>query len=478
MKKILYISILLLTTAILSQSCKKYLDTAPTEVSDLVFFDSENGALQSLAATYDPLGWYDHMQINEWAIGDVVSDDAEKGGENDADQADIHALKNFIANSENGLINEKWNAPYIGLGRANKLIEGLTDNDKIDAEIGARILAEAKFLRALYHFQLVKVFGGIPLLTQVLTENFQRPRNTIAECWAQIEIDLLAAAAGLPEKSDMAAAELGRATKGAANALLVKAYIFQEKWTEADALATVIISSGEYDLEDNYEDVFKLVNDNGIESIFDIQYEDFGTAEWGDSQEGTVTCIFQGSRENGGWGFCIPTQDLYDEFEAGDTRRDATFIEDQEVLWAGTPDEETFTTLYAENTIGYHNQKHQLPASEKGEMSEDPLNWRFIRFADVLLWQAEARANTGGDWETPLNRVRDRANMLPATETDGLVAVYHERRVELALEGHRYWDLVRTGRGNLMSGYTDNKRYFLIPISEIITNPNITQNPY
>ena len=456
-----------------------YLETPAPSLSDAVYFSNDGAALNALAGAYDPLGWYDHMQINEWAIGDVVSDDAEKGGENDADQADIHALATFAANAENGVIREKWQAPYIGIYRANKLIEGLTDNDKISGAVKKRVIAEALFLRALYHFQLVKVFGGVPVVTKVLSPSeFTLPRNTEAEVWGQIEADLKAAAADLPKKSDLDPSELGRATWGAASALLVKAYIFQEKWSDAEPLAINIVNSGEYNLEPDYGDVFRLSHDNGIESIFDIQYADFNTGNWGDDQEGTVTCIFQGSRENGGWGFDCPTQDLYDEYEPNDPRRELTIISDGDVLWEGTDDEEEIWTDYPENPTGYHNRKYQLPNSEKGQMSEDPLNWRFIRFADVLLWQAEAAVHNGSDWQTPLNKIRSRVGLGATPVADPLEAVYHERRVELAMEGHRYWDLVRTGRGNLMNGYSDNKRYFLIPQIEVNLNPNLEQNPY
>jgi len=478
MKNFLYT--LLLITLSISISCDKdFLDTPSPNISDAVFFSNDDAAISALAGTYDPLGWYEHMQVNEWAIGDVVSDDAKKGGENDADQADIQAIATFTANAENNLIRTRWQAPYIGIYRANKLIEGITDNDNISNNVRVRVIAEAKFLRALYHFQLVQVFGGVPVVTKVLSPSeYTLPRNTEDETWQQIENDLIAAANSLPKKSELNTTELGRATQGAAMSLLCKSYIFQEKWIKAETTANNIVNSAEYQLEANYEDVFKLTHDNGVESVFDIQYANFNTGEWGDSQEGTATCIFQGSRKNGGWGFDCPTQNLFDEFESGDPRRSLTIISDGDVLWAGTGDEETIITNYAENPTGYHSRKYQLPASERGQMSEDPLNWRLIRYADVLLWQAEAAAHNGSDWQTPLNKIRNRVGLGSSPFSDPIEAVYHERRVELAMEGHRYWDLVRTDRGNLMNGYSTSKRYFLIPQIEINLNPNLTQNPY
>lgn len=480
MKKVIYKSALLLCSIFMLQSCSEsFLETPAPNTSDAVYFSSDIAAITALSGAYDPIGWEEPSQVAEWAIGDVVSDDAEKGGENDSDQAFIHALLSFNANAQNGLIRAKWQSSYIGINRVNKLIEGITDNDKVSTDVRDRILAEAKFLRGLYHFQLVKIFGGVPVVTKILSPSeFTFPRNTLEETWAQIEVDLKEAAVELPKKNALSSEELGRATWGSATSLLVKAYVFQEKWSLAEALAIEVVNSGQFALEPNYTDVFKLSHDNGVESIFDFQYSDFETGEWGDSQEGQITSIFQGSRENGGWGFNLPTQDLYDEFESGDVRLKATIISDGDVLWEGTDDEETFSTDYPENTTGYHNRKYQLPESEEGAMSEDPLNWRFIRFADVLLWQAEAAAHNGSDWETPLNKVRNRAGLANTTGSDALKAVYHERRVELAMEGHRYWDLVRTGRGNLMNGYSENKRYFLIPQIEMNLNPNLVQNPY
>ena len=202
MKKIFKTLLVVMLMVNLVSCADDYLETPAPNLSDAVYFSNDGAALNALAGAYDPMGWYDNMQINEWAIGDVVSDDAEKGGENDADQADIHALATFTANAENGVIREKWQAPYIGIYRANKLIEGLTDNDKISESLRKRVIAEALFLRALYHFQLVKVFGGVPVVTKVLSPSeFTMPRNSEAEVWAQIEADLKAAAADLPKKS-------------------------------------------------------------------------------------------------------------------------------------------------------------------------------------------------------------------------------------------------------------------------------------
>jgi len=483
------VTTLFLIMIVAIQSCKKddFLSTPPTGITDATFFSTDAAALNALAGVYDPLGWYNFSQLTEWAIGDAVSDDAEKGGGGDGDYAEIYALTSFTANAENPLIASRWNDFYVGINRANRLIEGLTDNDNITPSLRKRVIAEARFLRAFYYFGLVKTFGSVPIVDHILAPSEYKPiRNTLEECWAFIEGDLKAAAVDLPKKSELDPLELGRATWGAASAFLTKAYIFEEKWPEAEALAIEIVNSGEYDLEPNYGDEFTIATDNGIESVFDIQFKDLQMPGWLDENEGCHLEVIMRSRDdrNGGWGFDQPTQDLYDEFEEDDPRREYTIISDGDTLWKGTDDEEVFYTKKdpvhnPDSYTDYNNRKRALPASLRGNGEDQAgMNLRVIRFAEVLLWQAEAAAHNGSNWQTPLNRVRARVGLAESLFSNPLEAVYHERRVELAMEGHRYWDLVRTGRGNLMEGYTDNKRYLLIPQIEINLNPNLVQNPY
>ncbi|VAW10560.1 Cell surface glycan-binding lipoprotein, utilization system for glycans and polysaccharides (PUL), SusD family [hydrothermal vent metagenome] len=485
----IYKTLLLLLVMLGLQSCDQdsLLETPAPSLADAAFFTNDEAALNALAGVYDPMGWYNFSQLTEWAIGDVVSDDAEKGGGGDGDYAEIHALATFTANAENPLIAQRWTDLYVGINRANKLIEGITDNDNVGRPIQERLIAEAKFLRGFYLLYLVNTFGAVPIVDHILSPSeFTNPKNTLEECWAQIESDFQAGASGLPRKSQLTSAELGRATWGTASAFLTKAYIFQAKWAEAEATAKTIVNSGEYDLEPNYGDLFTIATDNGIESVFDIQFGDFQSPGWLDEHEGSHLEVIQRSRDdrNGGWGFDQPTQDLYDEYETGDTRRDLTIISDGTILWEGTDDEETIYTAkdpvhHPDSYTGYHKRKGTLPASERGNGEDQAgLNLRVIRFADVLLWQAEAAAHNGSDWQTPVNRVRARVGLGASPITDPIEAVYHERRVELAMEGHRYWDLVRTGRGNLMTGYSDAKRYLLIPQIQINLNPNLQQNPY
>lgn len=496
MKNNIIITMSLVLLAFMSSCSNDLLETPAPNISDESFFSSDAAAYDALVGAYDPLGRYNYTQIHEWMIGDVISDDAEKGGEGPGDWAECQDLKDFKANSNNSILSGRWEEPYVGINRANKLIDGISGNDNITDAVQTRYIAEAKFLRAWYHFHLLKVFGGVPIVNKVLQPSeYTLPRNSVAEVYAQIEKDLIEAIPALPIKPNIPDSELGRATAGAAKAFLVKMYIWQEKFSEAAALSDeFILEYTWYGLEDNYADVFSSAGENGKESIFDIQYSFIdGDGEWGDANEGNVTSIYQGSRQlynakgeivsGWGWGFNLPTQNLYDAFEEGDSRRELTLIDDGDVLWAGTEDEETICTQHI-NGIGYsdkvyHNRKYYIPSSERNGMSDSPNNWRAIRYADLLLWNAEAHAQTGGDWEYGVNRVRNRQSVqMGESPYTGLEAVYHERRVELAMEGHRYFDLVRTGRGNLMNGYTDNKRYLPIPQGQIGLNPNLEQNPY
>ncbi len=308
MKNSIYYTTLLLVTVLVMPSCNqdKFLDTPAPTMSDQTFFKDDAAALNALAGVYDPIAWYNFAQLTEWSIGDATSDDAEKGGGGDGDYAEIFVLTNFTSNAENPLIYERWRDLYVGINRANKLIEGITDNDNIESSVRDRVIAEAKFLRGFYNFSLVKTFGAIPIVDHILSPSeYTNPRNTLDECWAFIEKDFKESMANLPKKSQLSTAEMGRATWGAAASFLTKSYIWQQKWTEAGLLATDIVNSGEYDLEPNYADLFIIDTDNGIESVFDIQFADLQSPAWLNGNEGSHLEVMQRSRDarNGGWGF-------------------------------------------------------------------------------------------------------------------------------------------------------------------------------
>jgi hypothetical protein len=428
--------------------------------------------------------------FNHWMIGDIVSDDAEKGGESLADTKDLQDLRDFKANAQNSIIPAQWLTPFEGIFLTNRIIDSLPAIT-MDAALRARYIAEAKFCRAWSYFILVKTFGDVPLLTHTLSfTGYCRARTPQAQVWVQIETDLTEAASTLPEKSHYAPADIARATKGAANALLVKAHIYQGEFAEAKVLADKIISSGQYGLEPNYADIFTLAHENGIESVFEFQYSSDTMYAWTNDNPGQLISDFQGSRDDpyGGWGFDCPTQNLYNEFEAGDPRKKATIVAAGDTLRKGTPTQ--WIVSYknsAYRPTGYFSRKYlEEYQNPPPPMASHPANWRAIRYSDVLLFDAEASNEIGNatDALKYLNMVRARVGLaaVVTTDTDSLrTAIYHERRVELAMEGHRFWDVVRQGRGAAVFGsmgfQAGKNEVFAVPQSEIDSCGKVTQNP-
>lgn len=445
-----------LTVSLLLVSCNDLLDTKPQgAVTTENFWLTEQDASTAVIAVYDVLQWDNTTGINRWVFGDLVSDDAEKGGESPADWAEMQQLADFTANAGNPLVATSWENLYVGIYRANLVISNVPGID-MDTDLRDRYIAEAKFLRAWYYFNLVKLFGGVPLVTRPLEPSeYIQPRASAEEVYSQIEKDLTEAAEVLPRQYP--ATDLGRATWGSAKALLVKAYVFQSKWQQAEPLAKEIIDSGVYSLEPDYAYMFTLEGEHGTGSVFEIDFATIpGIGSWGDATEGTIGDVYRGSRGNWGWGFDCPTQDLVDEFEPGDPRLDATVINDGEEL----PDGQIADNR--DSPTSMHNQKAWIPESARpgnndGNDSMGPKNVIDIRYAEILLWHAEA-ANENGNTAAALqslNEVRERARggnptILPdvtTTNKDELrQAIWHERRVELGMEAHRFFDLVRQGR--------------------------------
>jgi len=476
---------------VLLVTCNKFLDKEPLGVeSSATFFKNEDQAVKATTAVYDATAWRYSQEISEWFLGDICSDDAEKGGENAADWAEVQQLKEFRGNAGNSICFYRWSEFYQGVYRANLVIENVPGID-MDEDLRDRLVAEAKFLRGFFYFQLIKTFGGVPLITHPLDpDEYCQPRATMDECWEQIEKDLSDAADVLPEKSAYDAMDMGRATKGAANALLAKAYIYQSKWSDAENRASRVINSMEYDLEPNYEDNFKLSHENGIESVYEIQHVEIPTSDYGDENEGQETSKYQGSRNDTyfeSWGFNCPTQDFVDEFEQNDPRLKATVVFDKDIIYAGTPAQQKADNHMSPTSMLSRKYMLEYQGPETPEKSNAPANWRAIRFADVLLFHAEA-ANENDDPTSALeslNRVRKRAGMPEVTTTDKSAlqeAIYHERRVELGLEGHRFFDLVRQGRAAEVlaeNGFDEEKHeYFPIPQLEMDVCDKLEQNPY
>lgn len=499
--------------AVFALGCSNFLEKNPQGVETSEgFFQTTDQAIRAINGVYDAAGWELSSEVAEWVLGDICSDDAIKGGWGDGDHPEWLQLKYFQANSaSNPTLGYQYRDSYIGIVRANRVIANVPGMD-IDSALRVRIVGEAKFLRAHFYFNLVKVFGGVPLVTRVLASTeYNQPKATVAACWAQIEKDFKEAAAALPFVDEYGAEDIGRATKGAAQAMLARAYLYQGDFANAEIWADFVINSHKYKLETNYSDFFKNAHKNGEEAIFDIQHTVDPGDGWADDNEGQETTVFVGGATDPffmGWGFNCPTQDLVDAFETRDPRLKATVISNGDTLYpAGAVDadgdgEMDTVAFVADNSdvdVPYHTRKYALeyegpyPSNE----SNAPANWHVIRYADVLLIYAEAANEMGRGPQAAdkLNEVRARARAslvdtagqdtvlidIPFTSKVQLrTAIWDERRVELAMEGQRFFDIVRQGRGEALLGANGFREginnVFPIPATEIALSSKLKQN--
>lgn len=447
------------------------------------FFNSEADYNSALIGAYDLLA---ATYINVM-LGEIASDNTLAGGESPNDVIGIQQVDDMIHTPVNSNLRDIWNWMFAGVYRCNYILEF---KDKTDFEGKNIIIGETRFLRAYYHFELLKWFGPIPLKGDArfqLGDETSIPRAPVEEVYASIEQDLQFAIDNL----SYTAPETGRATKGAAEALLGKVFLYQDKFPQAANVLGNLITSGPYTLLDDYNDLFESVGENSSESVFEVQYIDQQGAAFGCLQcsEGNVAAGFNGIRNyNGplfdsGFSFNVPTQEAYDAFEEGDIRRDIAILNiDEWALQTGA----TFGT--GNEHTGFFNRKYiarQGDTNIGDQNLTNPNNYRAIRYADVLLMAAEAFNRSGLDdtrARTYLNLVRDRAGLDDVTVSGGALtdAILRERRVELVGEGHRFFDLVRTGQAaNRIDGFITGKHeVFPLPIEEIqFSNGNWQQNP-
>ncbi|MGB1393305.1 MAG: RagB/SusD family nutrient uptake outer membrane protein [Flavobacteriaceae bacterium] len=471
-------------------ACDDYIEVEPIGPDADNYFNNEQEYESAL------IGAYDMLQSSFWNVllGVAASDDYAAGGDSfNYDQPTIQNVNQMIHTpSDNNQLRDIWNLMYAGLNRANYLLEF---KDKTDFSGREQIIAQAYFLRAYYAFELAKHFGDIPLKVEtrggvnrivdqriIIGEQYDINRvGSISAVYSLIEEDLKEAIPNLP----VVQSDVYKVTKGAAQALLGKVYLYHgtfddDKFADAASAFSDVIGSSQYSLKtgDDYLNLFETSAENGSESVFEIQYTGVEPAGWNCiiCSEGSYFPKFCGPRspyDNSefvtGWGFCLPSQELYDLYDEDDARRDVTIydLRDQQDSYSQGRDD-----------TGLFNKKY-IPRKADDRAGSDPLNfannYRSIRYADVLLMAAEADAQSGGaNAETYLNQVRARAygdnsHDYTAAEGDILEAIYSERRKELAGEGHRFFDLVRTGQAAAaIPGFTANKNeVFPIPLIEL-----------
>lgn len=463
------------------------------------FYRNEADALAAVNAAYAALQFEASPAPHfRFFWGDIMSDDAIKGGSGDNDAFNLKLLEEFQGPTNTDFLEGEWSANYEGIYRANVVLDQVPDID-MDERLRARILGEAHFLRAYFHYTLVTMFGDVPLVTRVLAPSeYNQPRTPAAEVWAAIEADLLAAIPDLYLRSEYGPGDEGRVTRGAARGVLAKAYLWQEEYEEARQQTAAIIESNEYRLVDNYASIFTTAGENGPGSLFEVQYMTESGGNFGDNSgnEGSLANIYQRPRGTfNGYGFNIPTQDFVDAFLTGETedpRLRATVLREGDL--AG--DRGVFTTQASGTPYPYHPRKYLNNRAEEASFGDPAPNGgsndRVLRYADVLLSHAEASAKTGNDAAAreALNQVRARARgnnsaVLPDVTSSGQELqedIFRERRLELGLEGHRFFDLVRTGRAEAQLGPLGYRpgvhRVFPVPQSQIqLSNGILTQNP-
>ncbi|WP_339686446.1 RagB/SusD family nutrient uptake outer membrane protein [uncultured Nonlabens sp.] len=482
--KIYKIYILLFVAAIGFNACSEdYVDVTSEDANSENFFNTQADYENALIAAYDML---QSSYINVM-LGEIASDNTLAGGESATDVIGIQQIDDMIHTPVNAQLTDLWRWMFAGVNRTNYIMEF---QNNINFPDKPRVIGETRFLRAYYYFELVKFFGDVPLAVDerfLFGDQFNVDRTPKADVYTQIELDLIYAIDNL----EYTTPDVGRATKGSAQALLGKVYLFQEKYIEAADVLDDLIMMGPYSLVTDYSTIFENDNENNSESIFEVQYSDAEGAGFGCLQcsEGNVAVGFNGIRNyNGptfdsGFSFNVPTQEVVDLFDPTDPRKDTAILDIDAFAAANNA---TFSVGF-EHT-GYYNRKY---IARQGDLNTgdanltNPNNYRAIRLADVYLMAAEAY-NSGslgdGQARTYLNEVRMRLG-LPDVQVAGTAltdAIFLERRLELVGEGHHFFDLVRTGRAAAeIDGFVAGKHeVFPIPLEEILLAGNRwEQNP-
>ncbi len=480
--------------------CSKWIDYNPHDdflITEQDYLQSESDYRTMAISVYSPLQWLNQRVV----VGEIASDNAVAGGENASDVLNLQQIDDYTHTPNNGTLQELWRSAYEGINRANYMIQYKQTNlggETVDFAGKEALYGEVYFLRAYYYFELVRMFGDVPLFTEKrlgLSDSRTVQRAPKAEVYGAIEQDLKAAIAALPASQ----VQKGRITKYAAQALLGKVYLYQQKYAEASTQFEAVINANAFTLVQDYASMFLASGENGPESVFEIQYTNTSPYyNWGGATRGQGNYAVQQTGIRGlngtaampyapGWSTNLPTQDLAAAFKAGDQRKEATIL-DIEAYKAAHPEFNiTYQVAPFKNT-GLYNQKY-LPrkGQTSGQLELNYLNnFRIIRYADVLLMAAESLVKSGGDVAKArgyLNQVRERAygnsSQNSTASGDALYEeILAERRVELGMEGDRFFDLVRTGKAaSEIQGFQTGK-HEVFPIPELeIEISGLTQNP-
>lgn len=516
--------IILLVGVLSLNACGDMLDLKPiTQELETNYYKNETECMQGLVATYDILEWGAVSTPGtgaasipfEW-ISEIMGDRCYAGGDNATDGATMERFNRGTLNGDISNVRSLWRKYYSGIYRANLLIEKLPDAKFDNEDNRKRIEAEAKFLRAYFYFDLVRLYGNVPLITRTLTSTeFSQEQASPEAVYGQIVADLQDAAKVLKPYKDMPLTELGRATKSACQGLLMRVWLYYTGYYNQTQLANILlqdiinvsedlINTSGHGLLSDYNKLFSPLNKNNAESVFEIQHSQKSYQGWDNNNrevaDGNLSVLLWSMRLNAGdkskyadgWSFAPISKAYYALFSDNDTRKAASFV---------VPKDEGINYKPGYQDAGIFPRKWAALKefqSNKGDVRVNyPYNNPVIRFADILLMASELNLKNGdqGKALAYYKRVRERAMGAAANVTTvNLDLIYAERDLEFGCEGLRYWDLMRRGIDYAKSKidetdpsgkdeYTQRFNYeakglLPIPTSEIInSNYKLKQNP-
>lgn len=492
MKKIIYTGFILLMS--LLASCSDFLDKEPYEDPSAEVLSDKESAIALVNGAYQPLQRPKLYNMRIWAL-DIIAGNSEVGAGGGTDGIETVDIANFVTTSDNAAALDIWRGPNPGILYCNTVLESVPPMD-IDQNLKDRCIGEAKFLRAHYYFILVQLFGDVPLATTTPKpgDNLKPTRTDKMTIYNEVIIpDLKEAIELLPPREEYSGSDIGRASKGAAAGMLAKVYLTLGMYDECHKMCNLVETLG-YTLNNDYSDCFggEFTNKNTAESLFEVQYYGLTKADfWSDENQANWLSTYMGPR-NSGWvggayGWNQPTQEFVNQYETGDLRKDKT------ILYEGGPAFDGKTYKSNMSNTGYNVRKFLVPLSVSPDYNTNSASVIVLRYADVLLLKAEALNESGqtSDAEEPLYQVRKRAGLTNRADVEGLTQdqmrdkIRQERRIELAYEGHRWFDMIRWDNGQYALDFLHSigkinasQKHLLFPIpqKEIDTNPNLKQN--